>query len=274
MLIEILGDTAALTLIIAFRYVVVAAIAYRLFWGGVRDTAGDAPRRGPRRGQLNRRPPSRAAVRHEVASSLLASPIYALPVAVLLVLWRRGGTALYVDPAAHGWLWLPASAAIYLVAHDAYYYWLHRALHHPRLFALCHRGHHLSRDPTPFASFSFDPAEAALTAWFLPALALVIPIQVGLALGLLMLMTLTAVMNHAGREVWPQRWLDAPLGRAVITARHHDLHHKRFNGNYGLYFSVWDRLMGTELARETARAATGQDAGRTRGAPAPARPPG
>jgi sterol desaturase/sphingolipid hydroxylase (fatty acid hydroxylase superfamily) len=26
---------------------------------------------------------------------------------------------------------------------------------------------------------------------------------------------------------------------------YHNLHHERFNGNYGLYFTFWDRLMGT-----------------------------
>ena len=25
----------------------------------------------------------------------------------------------------------------------------------------------------------------------------------------------------------------------------HNLHHKRFDGNYGLYFLIWDRWMGT-----------------------------
>ena len=200
-----------------------------------------------RPGQLSRRPPAPGSIRQELVASLIASPIYALPVALVLELWKRGGTALYMDPAAHAWWWLPASALIYLFAHDAYYYWLHPALHSRLLFAVCHRGHHRSHDRGPFASFAFDPAEALLTAWFLPALALIVPIQIYLALGLLMFMTLTAVLNHAGREVWPERWLDHPLASAVITARHHDRHHKRFKGNYGLYFTFWDRLMGTEI---------------------------
>ena len=29
------------------------------------------------------------------------------------------------------------------------------------------------------------------------------------------------------------------------TSVAHNLHHKRFNGNYGLYTLFWDRLMGT-----------------------------
>ncbi|MHA4894836.1 sterol desaturase family protein [Pedobacter sp. PWIIR3] len=30
------------------------------------------------------------------------------------------------------------------------------------------------------------------------------------------------------------------------TSIHHNLHHSKFKGNYGLYFRFWDRLMGTE----------------------------
>lgn len=30
---------------------------------------------------------------------------------------------------------------------------------------------------------------------------------------------------------------------------YHDLHHKDFDGNYGLYFTWWDRLCGTEHKR-------------------------
>ncbi len=230
--------TLALSAIIALRYLLIAGAAYWLFWGG------DGRRRRSR--QLNRQPPRRETIRHEVIASLIATPIYALPAAAALVGWQHGYTRLYADPSAYGWWWLPASAGIYLLAHDAFYYWLHRGLHHPRVFAWAHRGHHLSRDPSPFASFSFDPAEALLTAWFLPALTLFIPIHVGVALTLLMLMTFTAVMNHSGREIWPSAWLTRPLGRQLITATHHDRHHKYFNENFGLYFRFWDKACNTD----------------------------
>ena len=129
---------------------------------------------------------------------------------------------------------------------DTYYYWTHRAMHHPRLFAWSHRGHHLSREPTPFASFAFDATEAASTAWLLPALTFVVPIHVGVALGLLTLMTLSSLMNHCGFELWPQGFVRGPIGRWLITATHHSLHHTRYRTNFGLYFRCWDRWMGTD----------------------------
>lgn len=236
MLTDLIVTTLALSLIIGVRYIVVGVVTHALLWRG----------RGRGR-QLNHRPPDRRRMRREIVASLIACPIYALPAALVLEWWKRGGTAIYDDPDTWPLWWLPASFVVYLLAHDAFYYWVHRGLHHPRVFSWAHAEHHRSRDPSAFASFAFDPAEAAATAWFLPALALVVPIHWGVALALLTLMTATAVLNHAGREVWPDAWLKrAPL-RWLITATHHDLHHKRFNGNYGLYFRFWDQWRMTEV---------------------------
>lgn len=239
MLRDVLVLTLGLSLVIALRYLLVSAGAAWWFWGRGSEARGAARR-------LNRAPPRLKDVRREIGYALLSAPIYAAPAALVLVLWRRGGTLLYADPAARGLLWLPVSAAIYLLAQDAYYYWLHRLLHHPKLFTLAHRGHHRSREPTPFASFAFDPLEAALTAWFLPALTFLIPINIYVALTLLLVMTAAAVLNHAGVEIWPARFLETPLGRQLITATHHDGHHRRLTSNFGLYLRSWDRLMGTD----------------------------
>jgi sterol desaturase/sphingolipid hydroxylase (fatty acid hydroxylase superfamily) len=228
-----------LTVIIAARYLALSGVAYWLLWGRART----APKLGIR---LNRDQPSRDLIRHESLASLMSSPIYALPAAVVLVLWRNGGTAIYTGVGPYGWGYLGLSALIYLVLQDTYYYWLHRAMHSRSMYRWCHAGHHRSRQPTPFASFSFDMAEASLTAWFLPALAMVIPINAYLILVLLTLMTVTAILNHSGWELVPPSWLRGGLGGMMITASHHSLHHTRFRCNYGLYFRAWDRLMGTD----------------------------
>lgn len=236
MLFDIFVTTLALSAIIGLRYFLVAAVTHLLLWTG--------KGRGRR---LNHREPHPPRIRREIIASVIACPIYALPAAVVLELWKRGGTAIYDDVHAWPLWWLPASFVVYLLAHDAFYYWLHRGLHHPRVFGWAHAEHHRSRDPSAFASFAFDPAEAMATAWFLPAMAMIVPLHWGVALSLLTLMTATAVLNHAGREVWPERWLRARPLRWIITATHHDIHHKRFTGNYGLYLQMWDRLGGTEI---------------------------
>jgi sterol desaturase/sphingolipid hydroxylase (fatty acid hydroxylase superfamily) len=82
---------------------------------------------------------------------------------------------------------------------------------------------------------------------FLPALALVVPIHISGMLFILTLMTLAAVLNHSGYEILPKWWLRGLPGRNLITAAHHDLHHKYFNCNYGLYFRFWDKVMRTDI---------------------------
>lgn len=236
---EFLLTTVLLTAIIAARYFVFSGLAYWLLWqrGGEKLRAK----------RLNRDRPIRRIIIQEINLSLLSSAVFAAPAAFALVAWVHGGTKIYSDWRAYGGVpYLLLSAFLYLIIQDTYYYWAHRLMHDPRLFKWMHAGHHRSRQPTPFASFAFDPSEALVTAWVLPALAFLIPIHIGVVVALLILMTVTAVLNHSGWEVLPGRFIEGPIGRHLISATHHSLHHTRFNANYGLYFRFWDRLMGTD----------------------------
>jgi lathosterol oxidase len=48
-----------------------------------------------------------------------------------------GWIDLYMDPAERGWLYFWTSVIILIVAHDAWFYWTHRLIHHPRLSGAC-----------------------------------------------------------------------------------------------------------------------------------------
>ncbi|MBC6403213.1 MAG: sterol desaturase family protein [Hyphomonadaceae bacterium] len=229
-----------LVTIILVRYITIAGVIHYLLW--MRD-----PEK-VRAEQLTQRKPTRETVMHEIRLSTLSSFIYAAPGAVLIEMWKQGGTAIYSGPidGVFGWIYTLFSAGLYLFLHDTYFYWTHRWMHCRAVFSRIHAGHHRSVQPTPWASFSFDPAEALISAWFLPVIALFIPIHVGTVLALLVIMTMNAVFNHAGWEIYPKKWLNGWFGRVLITATHHNLHHTRFSGNYGLYFRFWDRVMGTD----------------------------
>ncbi|GGY41402.1 sterol desaturase family protein [Parvularcula lutaonensis] len=222
------------------RYVLVASAVHGLFWGG--------QKLAPFAFRLARNKPQAEHLWREGRTALAASLIYALPATVLIHAYKEGGTALYLHApqTLAGWLWLPGSLAVLLLTHDAYFYWTHRAMHHPRLYRATHQTHHISKQPTAFASFAFHPWEAIIAAWFVPALAFVVPIHFGVLLAYLTLATIWAVTNHAGWEIFPRSFLDGPVGRWLITARHHNLHHTKFQRNYGLYFRFWDKAMGTD----------------------------
>jgi lathosterol oxidase len=54
------------------------------------------------------------------------------------------------------------------------------------------------------------------------------------------------VYGHLGYEVVPTWFRRTWLFEIFNTSVHHNLHHSKFKGNYGLYFRVWDRMLGTE----------------------------
>jgi len=63
---------------------------------------------------------------------------------------------------------------------------------------------------------------------------------------MLVIMTVSAVVNHLDIEIFPENFDQHWLGKWLIGATHHSLHHSEFTTNYGLYFTFWDKLMHTE----------------------------
>ncbi|MEO1310349.1 MAG: sterol desaturase family protein [Pseudomonadota bacterium] len=160
---------------------------------------------------------------------------------------------LYADPAEHGWGYFALSLALAIVLHDAWFYWTHRLIHDRRLFRRVHRLHHRSKKPTPFTSYAFNTGEAALNAVFMPLLVATVPMS-GLAIVLFLAhMMVRNAVGHCGYEVFPARRDGRPLFDWMTTVTHHDLHHENGGYNFGLYFSWWDRLMGTEHPNYRAR---------------------
>jgi sterol desaturase/sphingolipid hydroxylase (fatty acid hydroxylase superfamily) len=52
--------------------------------------------------------------------------------------------------------------------------------------------------------------------------------------------------GHSGIEFYHHKWVYSPMDIFTDTT-HHDLENQKVKGNYGLYFTWWDRIMGTEL---------------------------
>jgi sterol desaturase/sphingolipid hydroxylase (fatty acid hydroxylase superfamily) len=144
-----------------------------------------------------------------------------------------------------GRVWFWASIILTIFLHDTYFYWTHRLMHLPRLFPWMHRSHHRSTNPTPWAAYAFDPLEAVVQAGIFPLVLILYPIH-PVAFLLFMAWQITFnVLGHSGFEIYPSWFMDSWLGKFLNTPTNHAMHHQYFRGNYGLYFNVWDRLMGT-----------------------------
>lgn len=231
MLLAILLSALAMTLIVGVRYLIVSgafAWATRLKHPGLYRGLDTQMRR-------------------EIGWSLASAAIYGVPAGIVAWGWQHHGwTRIYADIADYPLWYLPVSVLLYLLAHDAWFYWTHRLMHRPRWFRLAHAVHHASRPPTAWAAMSFHPIEAVTGAVVIPALVFLIPIHAA-ALGVVLaIMTVMGVTNHMGWEIFPRAMWRGPLGAWLITASHHQRHHAQYVCNYGLYFRFWDRLCGTD----------------------------
>ncbi|MEO0896125.1 MAG: sterol desaturase family protein [Bacteroidota bacterium] len=183
---------------------------------------------------------------HEVLHSLKTIGIFIATGLIVLNTELGGLSQMYESLDDYPLWWIPISILLAMFVYDTYFYWLHRAMHHKKLFRWTHLVHHKSTNPTPLATYSFNIAEAFFEAMMALGVIMLIPLH---TYSLLLLVTLTFAFNvyaHLGYEVMPRWFRHSFLFECLNTSVHHNLHHHKFKGNYGLYFRFWDRLMGTE----------------------------
>lgn len=198
---------------------------------------------------IQTRKPTRADYRRELLASARTVLVYATLATPALWLSRNGYTASLYEGEASGWVIAGFIVAL-LIAHDTWFYWTHRAMHSRALFKHFHRLHHRSITPTPFTAYAFDWTEAAIQALFVLIWISFIPTPWVAVFSFLIIMILRNVWGHCGTELHPPGFADHWFWGNFTTTTHHDLHHNgNFNHNCGLYFTWWDRLMGTEHPR-------------------------
>lgn len=191
---------------------------------------------------------SNKQLRRELGSCLNTVLVFSAAGLIVAIGRDVGLFRIYTEIGAYGALYLPASFVLALLAHDTFFYWAHRAMHRPRLFRLFHRGHHRSRTPNALTAYSMDGQEAAVHAAFVPLFLLVVPMHELAILAIFVFLSLRNAIGHCGFELFPAATLDHPILKWSTTVTHHDLHHRYNRSNFGLYFTWWDRLMGTEDA--------------------------
>ncbi|MEL6361649.1 MAG: sterol desaturase family protein [Pseudomonadota bacterium] len=182
----------------------------------------------------------------EFITSLGTVMIFALNGTFIFLFMEAGVIQLAGPLPETGIAFHAISLVAIIVAHDAWFYWTHRLIHDRRLFRRMHRTHHRSKVPTAWAAYSFDQSEAWINAIFLPIYLVLVPTPSLVIFLFLVHMIVRNALGHCGVEVYPATRDGKPLFDWMTTTTHHDLHHEFGRWNYGLYFTWWDRLMGTE----------------------------
>jgi len=230
--------TLGMFIVVVGRYFLIAGIFHAWFYGLRKDQWKSR--------NLGKKKFDKKQFYSEVKWSLITSLIFAFAGTITAILWQRGYTKLYTNLFDYPLWYLPVSLAISMLIHETYYYWLHRWMHKPAVFKILHKVHHDSNTTSAWTAFSFHPLEGVLQALILPATILLLPMHVYVLLFQLTIMTFSSVINHLEIETYPANFHRHFIGKWLIGATHHSLHHKQFKYNYGLYFTFWDKWKKTE----------------------------
>lgn len=191
--------------------------------------------------------PRKKQVRMELANSFKTICVFVALDIVIFDLGQYGIFQKYDDIAEYGWVWYWISIPLALAIHDTYFYWTHRAMHSPALYKRFHLTHHRSHNPTPFTAYSFAVGEAVVEYAVVPMILIMMPMHDSALAIYLLIMIFKNASAHCGYELFPRGTTRNPILKHLTTVTHHDMHHQYANGgNYGFYFTFWDKLMGTE----------------------------
>ncbi|MDH7975464.1 sterol desaturase family protein [Sphingomonas sp. AR_OL41] len=224
------------------RYLIAAAGVALSYWALRRWTA-------PRR--IQRRLASFADRRREFLLSVQTIAVFGVVDLIAFAAIGAGIIAIHRGPP--NWAIFAAQLVVMIGAHDTWFYWMHRGLHLRALFLKAHAAHHKSRTPTSWASYAFAPIESVFESLYVPVLlfgiSLVTPVYPLAIFVFLGHQIARNAIGHSGHELaWPgftrSRWTGW-----LTTTTHHDLHHSEGRYDFGLYFTWWDRIMGTQHPR-------------------------
>jgi sterol desaturase/sphingolipid hydroxylase (fatty acid hydroxylase superfamily) len=223
--------------IIASRYFVLAGIVWLIWYVLLKDKISYK--------KIQLRFPIRKDYQREIFYSIITMIIFAAVPTLILGTSFRIHTQFYTNIHAHSMLWFWLAFPLMLIIHDTYFYWMHRLMHHPKLFTLFHLLHHKSVNPSPWAAYAFYPTEAVVEAGIFILFVMIMPVHFLHFFIFFLFMILYNIYGHLGWELYPSRFNKHWLGKWINTSVNHNQHHQYFKGNYGLYFLWWDRWMGT-----------------------------
>ena len=195
--------------------------------------------------KIQKKHPDKKQVFLEIKYSLITFCIYSSGIWVFLYWLKKGYTKNYVEVNELGVLYFIISILLMIIMHDAYSYWIHRLMHHKILFKCTHVLHHKFKNPSPWSAFAFHPFESILTLGIIPIIIFTIPWHNMALVIFITWMIFYDTFIHLGYNIKYLKlfkWQNTPMD--------HDVHHRNSKYNFGLYFTIWDRIMGTYLVKQ------------------------
>ncbi|CAG8244400.1 unnamed protein product [Penicillium salamii] len=180
----------------------------------------------------------RNQIKMEIRQAMEAMPPMALLTAPFFVLEVRGYAKLYDTTAEEPFpFYSLLQFPFFICFTDFFIYWIHRGLHHPRVYKTLHKPHHKWIMPSPYASHAFHPLDGWSQSVPYHVFPFIFPLQKVAYVFLFGFINLWTVFIHDGEYV-----ANSPV---VNGAACHTMHHLYFNYNYGQFTTLWDRLGGS-----------------------------
>ena len=152
---------------------------------------------------------------------------------------------IYDNISERGVVYYLFTLVLIFVLADAFYYWAHRLMHHKFIYKYTHKIHHNSVRVTPFTTISVNISELIITSSFIVIVMMFLPMHRSVIFIFAGVSLLKNIMIHLGHEIMPKKLNNTWLAW-LVTATHHEIHHMKFQQNFGIYFRFWDVWMGTE----------------------------
>lgn len=221
-------------------YIIIVVPFFLIFWVFLKDYF--------KKRRIQEKPKSSPAIwRRELLYSFSTLVIFTILDVIIYALQQMGFTSMYENISDYGWAYFAFSVLYMIVLHDAWFYWAHRFMHVPKVYKIVHKIHHDSTDPSPFAAFSFHPLEALVESGAYLIFSFAFPLHLFALITWQLIQMVLNVIAHLGYEIYPKGFNTHWLFKWKAPSTHHNMHHERFNGNYGFYFTWWDKWMGTEI---------------------------
>jgi sterol desaturase/sphingolipid hydroxylase (fatty acid hydroxylase superfamily) len=170
-------------------------------------------------------------------------------------------TLVFGQPSHTG----PASTAVLcaftlsmVVAYDLSYFIYHYLCHHVPLLWELHKVHHSAQVMVGVTKDRVHPLDEILNRWWnglIPGLTYGIwlffavdPVELtvfGVSAYTLRNLLMMDVVRHTHLEMSYGRWLNTVFLCPYYHQLHHSIEPRHYDRNYGLLFSVWDRMFGT-----------------------------
>jgi len=179
----------------------------------------------------------------ELKHSLIAAIPTSIIISAVTYLGYLGLNMMYFDISQYGYLWFVGQIVILIILADIWFYFVHRMMHSKKIFRHTHKLHHLSTDPTPFATNSVHTFEAIMDIGFLVIASFLIPLHPFALFITITIALMWSTIAHLGYEILPRNLFF--IGKYLNLPTYHNHHHKTFKYNFGFYTTILDRCFGT-----------------------------